>query len=233
MLVSWWIPLTAKVGATPSVVLLADATGEPATRELRRCAIQLLERHFGLVQIDSSEESWTSLGTIFAPVPFTKDLAWKSGTDGQIRKPNNQLGSHSRAMFDMGKNITYRGVVEEYRWQNPHSHIVVKSRGPRQQRRTGCVVIDLSRSACSQSPCARAPAENALEVSTTVDDPVELEGISHVIESCKFATPLGVCQQRDRHSPPHDTRRMPIHRHWRDCSLRDAIGFANRHGQVI
>jgi len=35
------------------------------------------------------------------------------------------LAHHSRAMFDMGKNITYRGVVEEYRWQNPHSHIVV------------------------------------------------------------------------------------------------------------
>src|SRR4051812_28718731 len=33
---------------------------------------------------------------------------------------------HSRAMFDIGKNITYRGVVEEYRWQNPHSHIVVR-----------------------------------------------------------------------------------------------------------
>jgi hypothetical protein len=32
---------------------------------------------------------------------------------------------HSRAMFDMGKNVTYRGVVEEYRWQNPHSHIVI------------------------------------------------------------------------------------------------------------
>jgi Family of unknown function (DUF6152) len=32
---------------------------------------------------------------------------------------------HSRAMFDMAKNVTYRGVVEEYRWQNPHSHIVV------------------------------------------------------------------------------------------------------------
>jgi hypothetical protein len=28
-------------------------------------------------------------------------------------------------MFDMGKNVTYRGVVEEYRWQNPHSHIVI------------------------------------------------------------------------------------------------------------
>src|SRR5262249_53955799 len=33
---------------------------------------------------------------------------------------------HSRAMFDMGKNIRYRGVVEEYRWQNPHSRIVVR-----------------------------------------------------------------------------------------------------------
>ena len=32
---------------------------------------------------------------------------------------------HSRAMFDTGKNTTYRGVVEEYRWQNPHSHIVI------------------------------------------------------------------------------------------------------------
>ncbi len=36
------------------------------------------------------------------------------------------LAHHSRAMFDVSKNITYRGVVEEYRWQNPHSHIVVR-----------------------------------------------------------------------------------------------------------
>ena len=36
------------------------------------------------------------------------------------------LAHHSRALFDMGKNITYRGVVEEYRWQNPHSQIVVR-----------------------------------------------------------------------------------------------------------
>jgi hypothetical protein len=35
------------------------------------------------------------------------------------------LAHHSRAMFDMTKNITYRGVVEEYRWQNPHSHIII------------------------------------------------------------------------------------------------------------
>jgi len=28
-------------------------------------------------------------------------------------------------MFDMVKNITYRGIVEDYQWQNPHSHIVI------------------------------------------------------------------------------------------------------------
>jgi len=32
---------------------------------------------------------------------------------------------HSRAMFDMSQNVTYRGTVKEYRWQNPHSHIVI------------------------------------------------------------------------------------------------------------
>jgi len=28
-------------------------------------------------------------------------------------------------MFNMQKNITYRGVVDEYRWQNPHSQLVI------------------------------------------------------------------------------------------------------------
>jgi hypothetical protein len=32
---------------------------------------------------------------------------------------------HSRTMFDMRKNVTYRGIVKEYRWQNPHSRIVI------------------------------------------------------------------------------------------------------------
>ena len=36
------------------------------------------------------------------------------------------LAHHSRAMFDTGKNITLRGVVDEYRWQNPHSQIIVR-----------------------------------------------------------------------------------------------------------
>ena len=35
------------------------------------------------------------------------------------------LAHHSRAMFDMTKNTTYTGVVKEYRWQNPHSEIVI------------------------------------------------------------------------------------------------------------
>lgn len=32
---------------------------------------------------------------------------------------------HSRAMFDVTRNVTFQGVVKEYRWQNPHSHIVI------------------------------------------------------------------------------------------------------------
>jgi hypothetical protein len=32
---------------------------------------------------------------------------------------------HSRAMFDIARNVTYRGVVKEYLWQNPHSYIVI------------------------------------------------------------------------------------------------------------
>ena len=39
--------------------------------------------------------------------------------------PRPSLAHHSRAMFDMTKNVTYRGVVEEYQWQNPHSHIII------------------------------------------------------------------------------------------------------------
>ena len=35
------------------------------------------------------------------------------------------IAHHSRAMFDMTQNVTLRGVVTEYRWQNPHSHIVI------------------------------------------------------------------------------------------------------------
>ena len=33
---------------------------------------------------------------------------------------------HSFAMFDNSKWITLKGKVMEYRWENPHTHIIVK-----------------------------------------------------------------------------------------------------------
>jgi hypothetical protein len=35
------------------------------------------------------------------------------------------LAHHSRAMFDVARNVTYTGVVEEYRLQNPHSRLII------------------------------------------------------------------------------------------------------------
>ena len=32
---------------------------------------------------------------------------------------------HSFAMFDMEKDVEYRGVVSEWKWQNPHVHFIV------------------------------------------------------------------------------------------------------------
>jgi hypothetical protein len=34
---------------------------------------------------------------------------------------------HSFAMFDMSKNVTFQGMVLEYNWENPHTHIIVKT----------------------------------------------------------------------------------------------------------
>lgn len=36
------------------------------------------------------------------------------------------LAHHSFAMFELTKNVTYTGTVVEYRWENPHTHIIVK-----------------------------------------------------------------------------------------------------------
>lgn len=33
---------------------------------------------------------------------------------------------HSFAMFDYTKTITYVGTVVQFRWENPHSHIIIK-----------------------------------------------------------------------------------------------------------
>jgi hypothetical protein len=33
---------------------------------------------------------------------------------------------HSFSIFSMDKNVTYKGKVVEYKWVNPHSHIIMK-----------------------------------------------------------------------------------------------------------
>jgi hypothetical protein len=40
------------------------------------------------------------------------------------------LAHHSFAMFDMGKHIVYEGTVVEYRWENPHGHLILKIDSP-------------------------------------------------------------------------------------------------------
>ncbi len=36
------------------------------------------------------------------------------------------LAHHSFAIFAMDKDVTYTGTVVEYRWANPHTHIIIK-----------------------------------------------------------------------------------------------------------
>jgi hypothetical protein len=36
------------------------------------------------------------------------------------------LAHHSFAMFELTKDVAYEGTVMEYRWENPHTHIIVK-----------------------------------------------------------------------------------------------------------
>lgn len=33
---------------------------------------------------------------------------------------------HSFGMFELTKNITYHGIVQEYNWENPHTHVILK-----------------------------------------------------------------------------------------------------------
>jgi hypothetical protein len=32
---------------------------------------------------------------------------------------------HSFAMFDMDRDVEYRGIISEWKWQNPHVHFVI------------------------------------------------------------------------------------------------------------
>lgn len=51
--------------------------------------------------------------------------SWMVAVGALFAAVHPTFAHHSRAMFDMTKSITYRGIVKEYRWQNPHSHIVI------------------------------------------------------------------------------------------------------------
>ena len=35
------------------------------------------------------------------------------------------VAHHSYSMFDMEKDVTYKGTVVEYKWTNPHVHLIV------------------------------------------------------------------------------------------------------------
>ena len=37
------------------------------------------------------------------------------------------LAHHSFAMFELTKDVAYEGTVMEYRWENPHTHIIVSA----------------------------------------------------------------------------------------------------------
>lgn len=52
-------------------------------------------------------------------------LLWLAVAIGIVLAAAPARAHHSRSMFDLTKNITYRGVVKEYKIQNPHSHIVI------------------------------------------------------------------------------------------------------------
>jgi hypothetical protein len=36
---------------------------------------------------------------------------------------------HSFSMFDMDRDVTYKGVVSDYKWVNPHVHITMDVKG--------------------------------------------------------------------------------------------------------
>jgi len=74
-----------------------------------------------LVGLQAGEESRGALSASYVRVPFR----WVVAMGALLVAAPPSIAHHSRAMFDMTKNITYIGVVKEYRWQNPHSHIVI------------------------------------------------------------------------------------------------------------
>jgi hypothetical protein len=40
--------------------------------------------------------------------------------------PSLARAHHSFNMFDMEKDVTYEGIVEQYDWRNPHVHLIIR-----------------------------------------------------------------------------------------------------------
>jgi hypothetical protein len=53
------------------------------------------------------------------PVLLAVLLAMIASASGRV------LAHHSFTMFEMDKDVTYKGVVVDYKWINPHVHITV------------------------------------------------------------------------------------------------------------
>jgi hypothetical protein len=50
---------------------------------------------------------------------FAAVLLMIAGSGGPL------VAHHSFSMFEMDKNVTYTGVVVEYKWNNPHVHFTI------------------------------------------------------------------------------------------------------------
>jgi hypothetical protein len=50
---------------------------------------------------------------------FAAVLLMIAGSSGSV------VAHHSFSMFEMDKNVTYTGVIVEYKWNNPHVHFTI------------------------------------------------------------------------------------------------------------
>jgi len=53
-------------------------------------------------------------------------MKWKPFSASALFAITPAFAHHSFAMFELTKDVTYEGTVVEYRWENPHTHIIVK-----------------------------------------------------------------------------------------------------------
>ncbi|HEY4086307.1 MAG TPA: DUF6152 family protein [Bryobacteraceae bacterium] len=60
------------------------------------------------------------MSRITLSVPRVAGLVW------MLCAASAALAHHSFAMFEMSKNVTYKGTVVEYHLENPHSHIIIE-----------------------------------------------------------------------------------------------------------